>query len=355
MWRILIVENNPEVRARLLAACKALPTLRVVAITEDGEQATRLSNVLKPDAIVAAVALCAHDRFAVVQNIMSHSPTRILVYASGNKAYDLGLDRALGSGAMHVFTAPPVDDGVCHKLAQAISDLCVQDKPRGTAFEVEAPLGAPRTIGGNEPKVARPVVRALPLPARIVAIGASTGGPAAIEYLLRKWAKDFPLPVIVAQHMTTGFSRDLVRWLDTLGSLRVKLADDDEAPVAGTMYFAPDGMHIALADERLRLTTATPEEAEVPSVDRLFDSVSKALGASAIGVLLTGMGEDGARGLLNMSQAGARTVAQDRETSLVYGMPSAAHRLGAAQLVLGLSDIAEYLNDCARALRRGKK
>lgn len=354
MWRVLIVENNREVRERLVASCRLANALRVVATTDDGEQATRLSHVLHPDAIAINVSLCAHDRFAVLQNIMSHSPTRILVYATGNKAYDLGLDRALQAGAMHVFTVAPVDEPSTAKLVQSISDLCVQDKPQSRAVTPAAPLGSPRTVSGNAPKP-KEAVRALPLPARIIGIGASTGGPAAIEYLLRKWAKDFPLPILVAQHMTTGFSRDLVRWLDTLGTLRVKLADDDEPPTHGVMYFAPDGMHISLgAEDRIRLTPAKADEAEVPRVDTLFDSLAKLHGASSIGVLLTGMGEDGAKGLLSMAQAGARTVAQDRETSLVYGMPSAAHRVGAAQLVLGLPDIAEYLNDCARS-RRGKK
>src|SRR4051794_7204801 len=118
MWRILIVENNREVRERLISSCRLAPDLRVVATTDDGEQATRLANVLKPDGIAINVSLSAHDRFAVLQNIMSHSPTRMLVYATGNKAYDLGLDRALSSGAMHVFTVAPLDEPSTAKLVQ---------------------------------------------------------------------------------------------------------------------------------------------------------------------------------------------------------------------------------------------
>ena len=355
MWRVLVVENNQEIRERLLTACRKLSVLRVVATTDDGEQATRLCHVLRPDAVICNVSLCAHDRFAILQNIMAHSPTRILVYGSGNRAYDLGLDRAHQHGAMQVYTTNPSDETTTQRLLQMLQDLCILDKP-AAKFAHAPPLGSPRGLGANlASKQPKEPVKALQFPARLVAIGASTGGPAAIEFLLRKWSRDFPLPVIVAQHMTTGFSRDLVRWLDTLGSLRVKLGEDDETLVPGTMYFAPDGQHITLAsEERLRLTAAKPDEAEVPSVNRLLESVAKHFGASAIGALLTGMGEDGAQGLLAMSQTGARTVAQDRESSLVYGMPNAAHRLGAAQLVLGLSDIAEYLNDCARA-RRGKK
>ncbi len=355
MWRILFVETDESVRKRVLNACKALTSARIVATTEEGEQATRLCQLLKPDVVLCNVSLCAHDRFAILSNIMAHSPTRIIVYGSGNKAYDLALDRAHEHGAINVYTRAISDPENADRLVQLAQDVCVLEVPKSKKAPA-APLGTPKALAPVAPKNMPEPVRALPLPARMIAIGASTGGPAAIEFLLRKWAKDFPLPLVVAQHMTAGFSTDLARWLDTLGSVHVKLAEDDEVLQAGTMYFAPDGMHISLASEdRVRLTPAKSDEAEVPSVNKLFYSVAKFLGASAIGALLTGMGEDGAQGLLEMSQMGARTVAQDRETSLVYGMPQAAHRLGAAQLVLSLSDLGEYLNDCARAGRRSKK
>jgi two-component system chemotaxis response regulator CheB len=305
--------------------------------------------------MICNVSLCAHDRFAILENIMSHSPTRIVVYGSGTKAYDLGLDRAQHHGAMLVHAAAIADLRDAERLVQLAQDARAQKIPPARP-QLTPPLGTPKKLAGAPHKTAEPAVRALPLPVRLIAVGASTGGPAAIEFLLRKWSRDFPLPIVVAQHMTSGFSTDLVRWLDTLGGVRVKLAEDEEALQAGVMYFAPDGNHISLAsDERLRLTVAKDDETEVPSVNKLFHSVAKFHGASAIGALLTGMGEDGAEGLLQMNQQGARTVVQDRETSLVFGMPSAAHRLGAAQLVLSLSDIADYINDCARAVRRPKK
>lgn len=187
------------------------------------------------------------------------------------------------------------------------------------------------------------------LPPRIIAIGASTGGPSALERLFRRIPADFSLPIVVAQHMSAGFNRDLVVWMRTVTKLSVELAESDVAMRKGTVYFAPDGAHIMVREGGiLKTQPIRPDELSCPSVDKLFLSVAQAYGSASMGVVLTGMGDDGCEGLLAMRERGARTVAQDEATSLIFGMPKMAIANQAARVVLGIDDIAAYIVDRAR-------
>jgi two-component system, chemotaxis family, protein-glutamate methylesterase/glutaminase len=366
MWRVLLVEAQRDFAGAVTQAMRHHEDLRLVATTDEGPQATRLAKVLKPDAILINIALCSHERFIMLSNIMSHTPTRVLVYASGQSAYDLALARAKQYGASGTCPHPPSGPEEVQAIVAQLGQLCASmPMPVRKDLQPQAPLGTPLVRGEVEMLTASPPAlepsqsiqtNVLPLPPKIVAVGASTGGPAAIETLMRRWPKDFLLPIVVAQHMTTGFNDDLVAWLSSLGSVRVKLAEDNEIMKPGTMYFAPDGHDITVVtEEMIRLTPAKDDDASVPNVDTLFHSVARVFGPSSIGVLLTGMGEDGAQGLLHMRRIGARTLVQNQQSSLVFGMPQAAIKLGAAQLVLGLEDIGSYVFDCQNALRRGKK
>ncbi len=368
MWRVLLVEAQPDYASALCGALRQHAELRLVASTEDGAQATRLAKVLRPDAILMSVDLCAQERFKVLENIRSHTPTRVLVYASGRPDDRTSLERAPDFGATRTCTSAPESPGAIATIVSSLQALCATEPPPAApSTSIAAPLGAPAVRGVRVPEPRTPVVlrgakpppeaiQALDAPARVVAIGASTGGPAAIERMLRRWPSSFALPVVVAQHMTPGFNRDLVSWLDSLGSLRVKLAEHGEKLSSGVMYFAPDGQHVSLfMDQTLRLTAATAEDTAVPSVDLLFHSVACVFGAASMGILLTGMGEDGARGLLDMRRIGARTIAQDQKSSLVFGMPRAAIGLGAAELVLNLDEIASVIADGQGSSRRGRR
>jgi len=182
----------------------------------------------------------------------------------------------------------------------------------------------------------------------IVAIVASTGGPAALSEIVKQLPGDFPLPVVIVQHITSDFLTSMVNWMRALTALRMVIAEAGTHPEPGTIYLAPGHAHLALTkNHRFALDTTTGGR-HIPSGDVLFESVAESYGAAAIGVILTGMGSDGARGLCKMCDAGAFTIAQDEVTSAVYGMPREAVVLGAVKRVLPLSEISNVLIQLTR-------
>jgi two-component system chemotaxis response regulator CheB len=188
----------------------------------------------------------------------------------------------------------------------------------------------------------------VPKQIKLVAIGASTGGPPALQTILAGLPKDFPVPVLIVQHIAAGFTQGLVDWLAQSSKLPVHLPAHGQLVLPGSVYVAPDGLHMAIgADGRIQLTADQPENGLRPSVSCLFRSVAKAYGPSAIGVLLTGMGRDGAWELKLMKEQGAPTIAQDRDTSVVHGMPGEAIRLGGASYVLSPEKICMALASLA--------
>jgi two-component system chemotaxis response regulator CheB len=203
----------------------------------------------------------------------------------------------------------------------------------------EAASGSP-----PRPRLRRPI----PEQVSLVVVGASTGGPPALGQLLTGLAGRPRWPVLVVQHMAPGFTRGLASWLESVSSLPVRLAEHGERPEPGRVYLAPDGHHLELLGRRLRVSDAPPVEGHRPSVDALMASVASTGPASeTLGVLLTGMGRDGASGLGLLHEAGAWTIAQDESTSVVYGMPKAAVEVGAAHEVLPLPEIAATLASLA--------
>lgn len=183
---------------------------------------------------------------------------------------------------------------------------------------------------------------------RIVAIGASTGGPPVLQAILAGLPKNFPAPVLIVQHIAAGFTRGFVEWLGQSSNLPVHVPAHGERVLPGQAYVAPDGLHMAVdPDSRVRLRTDEPENGLRPSVACLFRSVAKAYGQSAVGVLLTGMGKDGALELKLMKDQGAVTIAQDRETAIVHGMPGEAIKLGGATYVLPPEQIRLALTSLA--------
>jgi two-component system chemotaxis response regulator CheB len=179
---------------------------------------------------------------------------------------------------------------------------------------------------------------------RIIGIGASTGGPQALERVLGQLPVDFPLPLLCVQHIAEGFMQGLVDWLASNCRIRVRTAVEGAQPLAGTAYFPPNDRHLEIDDAgTFRCSSALPVGGHRPSVDIAFSSLARRYGASAVGVLLTGMGQDGAQGMLDIAQAGGLTIAQDEESSVVFGMPKHAIELGAARRVLPLEQIGPAL------------
>jgi two-component system chemotaxis response regulator CheB len=179
---------------------------------------------------------------------------------------------------------------------------------------------------------------------QIVAIASSTGGPAALSEIICHLPREFTAPIVIVQHIGEDFVPSLVSWLNLIGKRPVQIARHGERPFPGVVYVAAGGAHLRLTDQRTFSVTHTPASARfMPSGDILLESVARAYGEQAVGIVLTGMGDDGAHGLSAMHQAGALTIAQDEATSVVFGMPREAIRLGAARQILPLPKIAQVL------------
>jgi len=184
----------------------------------------------------------------------------------------------------------------------------------------------------------------VPATARVIAIGTSTGGPPVLQKLLAALPADLPVPVLIVQHISPGFTDGLVEWLQGTSKLPIHLASQGQRPLPGNVYLAPDGFHMSIeTDGKLHLTEDPPENGHRPSVAHLFRSVTRVFGAEAVGVLLTGMGKDGAQELKFMKDAGAVTIAQDKSSSIVHGMPGEAILLDGATFVVHADRLASVL------------
>jgi two-component system, chemotaxis family, protein-glutamate methylesterase/glutaminase len=272
---------------------------------------------------------------------MESCPTPIVVVSSNVESADLLIAfNAIQAGALDVVEKPA---GLSHADFATIRERLL------TTIKLMAEVKVVRRHRPrNRPAGAKPALAAVRggKPPAILAIGASTGGPIALNTLLKALPSDFPLPIVVVQHMAAGFTHGLVEWLQLESRLPLKIAQHEQRIVQGEVYFAPDGCHLELCSRTtFGLSQAPPVSFVRPSVTVLFESVARTYGAEAIGVLLTGMGEDGATGLKVIHDHGGVTLAQDEASCVVYGMPAVAVRLGAAGAVLPLDRIAPTLRD----------
>ncbi len=340
MIRVLIVEDSPTVREFLLQLLCSDPAIEVVATAETGEEAIEAVERTRPDIITMDVHMPRMNGFDATRRIMETHPTPIVIVSDAADATDTVRDfRAIESGALAVLRKP---SGLGHpdherstleliRTVKMMSEVKVvrrwpRSRPAGTLPAVSVPTEFP--------------FQSVHTPIRMVAIGASTGGPPVLQTILAGLPRNFPVPVLIVQHIAAGFTQGLVDWLAQSSSLPVHVPAHGQAVLPGAAYVAPDGLHMAVgADGRIQLRSDEPENGLRPSVACLFRSVAKAYGRCAVGVLLTGMGKDGAAELKAMREQGAVTIAQDRDTAVVHGMPGEAIRLGAATYVLPPEEI----------------
>ncbi|HLX03473.1 MAG TPA: chemotaxis-specific protein-glutamate methyltransferase CheB [Trinickia sp.] len=358
--RVLLADDSPVARELMLHLFNADPQLTVVAAVDDGVEAVKAAGALRPDVIAMDIHMPRLDGFAASRAIMETCPTRIvMITASIDPGEVAATFRALEAGALAVLAKPgPVGHpdfeahcAVLLRTVKAMSEVLVIKRwPSARAATDRAPPVAAPALGATPagPSFNRPGSAAAAgrfhAAIRMVAIGASTGGPMALKSLLARMPAGFPVPILIVQHISDGFEQGFVEWLGAAANYPVRLAAHGITAQPGVALVAPAGAHMTVGpDGKVELVAGQPEHGLRPSVGRLFRSVEAAYGAAAVGVLLTGMGRDGALELQRMRRSGAVTIAQDRESSVVFGMPAAAVKLDAATYVLSPEGIAELL------------
>jgi two-component system chemotaxis response regulator CheB len=340
--RVLVVEDSLTVRKRLVEVIGSDAELEVVAEAENGQQAIDLCRTLRPDVITLDMHLPIMDGVSATEHIMGHFPTPILIVSSSTNRGDLFKTYdALAAGAVDVLDKPLAEevDGAWERkflgAIKLVSKIRVITHIRarlahpGRAAPAPVDIPLQHTLRGDQDH-------------SLIALGASTGGPGALVEVLRGIAVGLPLTILVVLHIDEPFSSAFAEWLSAQTSHPVCYARGGEpvAEVRGRVFMAPPGRHLAVSAGKLWLSSAPERNWCRPSVDVLFESLAKECARDVVACLLTGMGRDGADGLLALRRAGAHTIAQDEATSVIYGMPREAALLGAADKILPLAEIA---------------
>lgn len=340
--RVLIVDDSLVAREMLAQILTSDPDIEVVGMSRDGEEAVETTSRLRPDLITMDIHMPKMDGLEAIERIMAFTPTPILVVSSS--VHGEGIGRAfdaLQMGALEVIKKPePRDWADMERIgAEVIRRVKVLARIR-VITHIRGKLAAAGRASRFEPSTGMRLANAPGATYLIVAIGSSTGGPSALLSVLGRLPKDLPVPVVIAQHIADGFIPGLVSWLDAGCAMKVQAAQDGEEVSPGIAYLAPTGTNLVTDGSVLRYQKPRTGQLYIPSADTLFESVGYSYGKRSIGVILTGMGSDGAAGLNSMRLAGAATIGQDEATSTVFGMPKAANDMGAVQQMLNIHEVA---------------
>jgi two-component system chemotaxis response regulator CheB len=336
--KVLIIDDSAVVRQLLTAQLHRDPGIEVVGTAPDPFVARDKMIQLKPDVLTLDVEMPRMDGITFLRKLMAQHPMPVIVLSSLTAAGSATAIQALEAGAVEVLCKP--------SSAYSVEDM-------GTTLIAKVKMAARARVQRSSPRqaAAAPLSMAATTE-KILAIGASTGGVQALTEVIQGFPGNAPGTVVV-QHMPAQFTTSFAKRLNDLGRVEVREAVDGDSVIPGRVLIAPGGFHTTLRRSGARYYVQVKDGPEVhhqkPAVDVLFDSVAHYAGANAVGAILTGMGSDGAIGLLNMRQAGARTIAQDERTSIVFGMPMEAIKCGAAEQVLPLNAIAPALMKLAQA------
>ncbi len=346
MIRVLIAEDSPTLRYLIRSVLESDPDLEVVGAASNGEEAWALLRELQPDIMTTDIRMPKLDGYGLIRKAMAEAPLPIVVLTSTASDAELGVTfHAVEAGALMVTGKPrglPGADPQADKLIRQVKAMArVKVVRRRRQLRKTERATAPRRPAAHRPGPRR---------VRVIGMGASTGGPPAIQLILKRLPADLPVPIVVVQHISAGFMTGMARWLNDTTPPRVCIAEDGAALRAGTVYLAPDAHHTRVAaDGLIRLSDCAPVGGHRPSATVLFESLARAYGPSAVGVLLTGMGSDGASGMKDLHDAGAMTLAQNEETCVVFGMPKQAITLGGVDEVLAVDRIPGRLVELATA------
>ena len=336
--RVLVVDDSALARRAIMNALASDPEIEVVGGAEDPYVAREKILALEPDVITLDLEMPRMDGLTFLKILQEHHPIPVVVISSLTQAGSAKAMEAMNAGAIDVIGKPRGDSNMAHisnSLAFHVKGAA-RSRRRGAAEKAERRVVAapsPTTIGTFSPR-------------KVIVIGSSTGGVEALRYLLPRLPNGLP-PIVVVQHIPANFSRIMAHHLDELCPFSVREASDGEELKAGTCLVAPGDFHVSLVPfgmgYKVRLGQSPPVHHCRPAVDILFRSAATHAGSHAVAALLTGMGVDGAMGLKELQSTGAETMAESEESCVVFGMPQAAIRLGAANQVLPLAKMPQAI------------
>lgn len=342
--RVLIADDSGLARLLLGDMLRQEPDIEIAGEASNGEEALRLIAELKPDLVLMDLLMPVMDGLEAIEELMAETPTPVLLLSGAVDPSEV--DRAFTAikrGALDVMEKPELS------LPGSAEDF------RARLIEKVRLLSRIRVIRHPRRRL-KPIslgdVPASAQPRTLLAIGASTGGPKAVMTLLKGLPAGFPGAVFVVQHIACGFAPGFAAWLDRECAIRVRMARDGEPYLPGEAVIAPDGSHLTVAEGRIRLSDDPPVNCCRPSIDVFFRSLARERCDHVVGILLTGMGKDGALGMLEIKVAGGTTIVQDEPSCAVFGMPRAAIGLDAADQVLPLDRIPAAI---ARLFTPGKE
>lgn len=337
--RVLVVDDSRTDRTLLRSVLEADPGLIVVGEAANGAEALEAVGRLRPSVVVMDIDMPEMDGFEATKRIMIEHPTPIVIVTGSDSALQVEVSlKAVGAGALTVAPKPPGPASPRYageaarlaRLVKGLADVKVVRQRRRVEATGPAPSPAMRAVGWSHRGRA----------VQIIGVGASTGGPAALYGFLQALPRSLDVPVLVVQHIATGFIDGLARWLATATVLPVCVATANAVLRGGEVYLAPDDRHLTTNGDRIRLSTADPVGGFRPSASALFASLAESHGATAAVVVLTGMGDDGVDGAARVHAAGGLVLTQDAGTSAVFGMPNAVARRGIAHVVGTVEELA---------------
>ncbi len=345
MVKVLIVEDSPLIREIIKSILAEDEDFQVIGEVESGEDAVEFVRKETPDIITMDVNLKGKDGFYATREIMAENPVPIVIMSTlFNPKNEEQVFEALEEGALAVCEKPkalgsPEFEDYSQRLRHELKLLSKVKRVRRKRKKE----GKLRKFFKNHTEDIKKLKSV-----KLVVMGASTGGPQILKEIFTGLREDFNLPIVVVQHMVAGFLNSLVGWLNVEAKLNVKITDNGELLQGGTIYFAPDNFHLIVKPGlKAELVDIPPVHSCKPSISVLFDSVAKSFKNEVVAILLTGMGKDGAEELLKIKIRGGFTIAQDEESSVVYGMPRVAKELNAARLVASPKEIVDFLNNLA--------
>lgn len=341
--RVLLVDDSAIALRILEQLLDDEPEISVVGKANDGIEALELLPVVRPDVICTDYHMPRMDGLRLVERLMQEHPLPILVVSVSvqDQGNENNIFALLQAGALDVLPKPRggVDPDYTYIKKELVHKIRVLSGIKVFQRNPDVKEDKSQSFLSKEAQRLMATV-----PATLVAIGASTGGPPALQQILSELPADFPAPILCIQHISKGFLQGLVKWLDNSCALRVKIADDGEPARAGIVYLAPEDHHLTMDSRGILHTPSVPEAAHLPSVTVTFQSLAHCCGQYVVAVLLTGMGDDGATGLRDIANAGGITIAQDEASCAVFGMPRVAIEIGAARFVLPLAEIGQRLH-----------